>query len=223
MKLIRYIQYFFYVGIHWGWGIAFAIVRQEIAGEKKYGINSTGADELKKLKKEGVDISHATMYMPVSYTLLEQSLEQIDPVNRKHFLDIGCGKGRAMCVAAVAGFTRVSGVDFSAAFCREAIANLAIIKQRLPATQFLVAEQDAARYAIPGDTDCIFLFNPFDEMIMKKVVNNILKSLQTHPRIINVIYANPLYKSLFLEHDFKEVYYSKTMEQFEVAILNCRY
>jgi len=222
LKSFRYIQYFFYVGFNWGWRIAFAIIGQEIAGEKKYGINSTGADELKKLKKAGVDISHATMYMPVSYRLLEKTLEQINPLSKKHFLDIGCGKGRAMCVAAGNGFSKVSGIDFSASFCADAVANLSITQKKIPALDFTVIEQDAAAYKIPGDTDCIFLFNPFDELVMKKVVANIMTSLKANPRELNIIYANPLYKALFLENNFKEVYYSKTMQQFEVSILNCR-
>ena len=29
--------------------------------------HTTGADELKNLAKKGIDISHATIYMPVSY------------------------------------------------------------------------------------------------------------------------------------------------------------
>ena len=89
------------------------MIRHEIKGEKKYGINTTGADELKKLKKKGIDVSHATMYMPVSYQLLEETLLQIPGDNKKHFFDIGCGKGRAMCVAAHYGFAKISGIDFS--------------------------------------------------------------------------------------------------------------
>ena len=222
MKFFRYIQYFFYVGVNWGWHVAFTIIGQEISGEKKYGIDTSGADELKNLKKEGTDISHATMYMPVSYKLLEQTLERINPGTKKHFLDIGSGKGRAMCVAAHYGFNKVTGIDFSAAFCTTAIENLTITQQKIRAINFSIIQQDAATYSIPADADCIFMFNPFDEVIMKKVVSNIMTSLKDHPRTVNIIYANPLYKELFIKNNFKEVYYSKTMRQFEISILNCR-
>ena len=72
MNLLPYIKYFSYIAFNWNIKIAVHILRQEIRGEKKYGIHSTGADELKKLEKKGIDISHATIYMPVSYELLKK-------------------------------------------------------------------------------------------------------------------------------------------------------
>ena len=67
--------------------------------------------------------------------------------------------------------------------------------------------------------DCIFLFNPFDEIIMSAVVNNICTSLQNNPRKINIIYVNPLHKELFLKAGFTETWYSKKMEYIEAVIL----
>jgi SAM-dependent methyltransferase len=223
LKLIRYIQYFFYIGINWGWTIALVILRQEIKGEKKYGINTTGADELKTLRNTGIDTAHATIYMPVSYTLIEKTLAQIAPQDKKHFLDIGCGKGRALCVAAHFGFNKITGIDFSEKLCRAAIENTDITKQQIPAANFSIITLDAVNMQVPADADCIFLFNPFDEIVMKKVLNNILDSLKISPRQLNIIYANPLYKNLFTENNFKEVYYSKAQQYFEVSILNRRH
>lgn len=220
MKTLRYIQYFFYVGLNWGWTVAFTIIRQEVKGEKKYGIQTTGADELKKLERTGIDISHATIYMPVSYTLLERALEQIGPSSNKHFTDIGCGKGRALCVAAHYGFNRLTGIDLSPDFCREALANLLLTQQQLQHIHYEVNAGDAAAWPVPADADCIFLFNPFDEKLMEKVVRNIEVSLAANPRNLYVIYANPLYKKLFTDKKFKEIYYSKTRRLFEVSVLN---
>ncbi|MES2851042.1 MAG: class I SAM-dependent methyltransferase [Bacteroidota bacterium] len=220
MKFFQYIQYFFYVAANWSLSIAFVLIRHEIRGEKKYNINTTGADELQKLKRKGIDISHATMYMPVSYQLFEEALQQINSDNKKHFFDIGCGKGRAMCVAAHFGFYKISGVDFSKEFCDAAISNLLITKQQLPAINYSVIVADAAVTNIPGDVDCIFLFNPFDEEIMKKVLLHVKSSINSNPRKLNVIYANPLYKTLFLEEGFTETYYTKKLHYFEISILS---
>ncbi len=224
LKIFQYIRYFFFVGLNWGWRIAFIIIIQEIKGEKKYGINTTGADELKRLRKKGIDISHATMYMPVSYKLLEEALAQIPGETKKHFLDIGCGKGRALCVAAHYGFQKLTGIDFSKDFCDDALKNLAVVKENIPGIDLSVVQHNAATWPIPGDVDCIFLFNPFDEVVMKKVVENIKTGIGNKPGKVNVIYANPLYKNLFLQNNFKEIYYSKKLEQFEVSILatNCK-
>lgn len=225
MKFFSYIKYFFYLAYNWNIGIAWHIIRQEITGEKTYGINTTGANELNKLEKLGIDISHATIYMPVSYTLLEEIFKQLNaskPLNPKplnHFLDIGCGKGRALCVAAHKGFKKVTGLDFAKALCDTAKENLDFTKQKIPALEYKIINNDAFYFEIPDDVDCIFFFNPFDEIIMSGVVNNILKGLQNNPRKISIIYVNPLHKDLFLKAGYNETWYSKKMKYLEVSIL----
>ena len=219
MKSASYIKYFFYLAYNWNIRIAWYIIRQEMNGEKKYGIDTTGADELKKLENKGIDITHATIYMPVSYTLLEEILRQLPASARKHFLDIGSGKGRAMCIAAHHGFKKVTGIDFSKELCDAAKDNLAITKQKIPALHYEIINNDAFYFKIPSDVDCIFFFNPFDETIMSGVTNNISASLQQHPRKMYIIYVNPLHKELFIMAGFKETWYSKKMKYLEAVIL----
>lgn len=219
MKIFAYLQYFFYLGANWNFRIAFTIILQEIKGEKKYNINTTGADELKSLSKKGIDISHATMYMPISYLLMEKIFSQLPLKQALHFLDIGCGKGRAMCVAAHQGYTHITGIDFSKELCEDAIANLNTTKQKFPTLKYEVITKDAMNFDIPGDVDCIFLFNPFDVVIMAAVVFNIMESARQYPREIIIAYANPLYEELFLEEGFTEIFHTKEMKYLEAAIL----
>ncbi len=227
MKFFSYLRYFLYLAYNWNVGIAWHIIMQEIKGEKKYSINTTGADELNKLEKKGIDISHATIYMPVSYILLEEIFSQlnsnkpqtINPKQQAHFLDIGCGKGRALCVAAHQGFRTVTGIDFAKDLCVAANENLSITKQNIPALNYKVINNDAFYFEIPDDVDCIFFFNPFDEFIMSAVVNYICTSLQENPRKLNIIYVNPLHKEYFLKAGFIETWYIKKMKYLEVSIL----
>lgn len=196
------------------------MIRQEIKGEKKYGIRTTGADELIHLEKLGIDISHATLYMPVSYSLLEAIFEQLPPLPRTHFVDIGCGKGRALCVAAYHSFKKVTGIDFSKKLCEDATSNLALTHINLPSLQYKVINNDAFYFDIPDDADCIFLFNPFDEIIMSAVVKNIRKSLQRNNRTVKIIYVNPLHKTYFLNAGFAETWHSKKLKYIEAVILS---
>jgi len=224
MKIFRYIKYFFYISFNWNIRIAMRIIRTEIRGEKKYGINTTGADELNDLDEMGIDITHATIYMPVSYELLEEVFAQLNKLTNKpinHFLDVGSGKGRAMCVAAHNGFKRITGIDLSKKLCDAAKQNCNTTQEKIPEVEFDIINNDAFYYDIPEDVDCIFMFNPFDEIIMSGVANNIHESLREHPREMKIIYVNPLHKSLFTNTGFKEVYYSKKMKYLEVAILEC--
>lgn len=238
MKSFAYIKYFYFLLINWNVRIAWYMIKQEIKGEKKYGIDTTGADELIKLEKQGIDISHATVYMPVSYSLLEEILSHLELSHQRqnqqseiptasskhkhHFLDIGCGKGRALCVAAHRGFKKVTGLDFAKDLCETAKSNLATTQKKFPDLQYKVINNDAFYFEIPEDVDCIFLFNPFDEIIMSAVVNNIFTSIQTTPRKITIIYVNPLHKELFLKAGYTETWHSKKMKYIEAVILSSR-
>ena len=219
MKIFTYLHYFFYVGFNWNFRIALTIINQEIKGEKKYTIDTTGADELKDLSKNGIDISHATMYMPISYLLLEEIFRQLSSTSKKHFLDIGCGKGRALCVAAYYGYKHITGIDFSKQFCEDARNNLTLTQKKFSAINYSVTTADAMNYEIPATVDCIFLFNPFDVVIMSAVVYNIMESVRMFPREIIVAYANPLFEDLFLEEGFTEIFHTKEMKYLEAAIL----
>jgi SAM-dependent methyltransferase len=219
MKFFTYINYFYFLLDNWDLKIAWYMIRQEIRGEHKYGINTTGADELQKLDEMGIDTTHATIYMPVSFLLMEEILRQLPSTARNHFLDLGCGKGRALCMAAHHGFKRVTGLDFFKDLCEIAKANLALTKRKIPAFDSTVINNDAFYYEIPDDVDCIFLFNPFDEIVMSAVVNNIYESLQDNPRSIDIIYVNPLHKYQFLKAGYKATWYSKKMKYIEAVIL----
>lgn len=214
LKALKFIQYGWYIGIRWGFLFAIRLIREEIAGEKKYGICTTGADELQRLRRSGTDISHATIYMPVSYRILETALEQVTG-NRRHFVDIGCGKGRALCVAARHGFSKVTGIDFSPEFCAAAVRNL----QHSPCPCEVLLE-DAAGWPVPDDADCLFFFNPFDAEIMEKAIRRISESLRRNPRKLQVIYVNPLYRDLFTGSGFREQYHHKNGRHLEVSVFS---
>ena len=219
MKFFRYLYYFFYIAFNWNVRLAFFVLYYEIRGEKKYKINTTGFDELKKLQKKGIDISHATMYMPVSYYLLNKAFRHIAETPKNNFVDIGCGKGRALCVAAREGFNKVTGVELSPDLCNETKENLERTKSISNHLQYELHNMDAAIFDIPSDANCIFFFNPFDEVIMSEVVNNIKKSLKKAPRNITVIYANPLHKDLLIDTGFQEKYHTRELDYLEMSIL----
>ena len=223
MKLISYLHYFFYVARRWDPLLALFVIYYEIVGERKYNINTIGADELKSLEDKGIDISHATMYMPVNYYVLGHVMKEIVKYpHNKTFLDIGSGKGRPMIVAAEYGFEQITGIDFSKELCKDAEININLYSKKNPAASFTIINNEAYYYDIPADITTIFLFNPFDEFIMSGVVVNIIKSQRKNPRTIRVIYVNPQYKNLFLERGFIEIYHIKKLKYLEGSILELK-
>lgn len=219
MQFLKYLRYFFYLASNWNPRIATHIILHDVKGEKKYGIDTTGADDLQTLEKKGIDITHATIYMPASYDLLEDAFSQLPMRSFRHFIDIGCGKGRALCVAAHFSVSKLTGIDFSKEFCLAAKHNLEKTRQIIPALAYQVYNNDAFYFEIPDDVDCIFMFNPFDEVIMSGVVQNIAASMERAPRKLTVVYANPLEKQLLLNDGFKQVYHCQRLTYLEVVVL----
>ena len=219
MGFLDYTRYFFYLASNWNIRIATHIISNEIKGERKYDIRTTGADELGALEEKGIDTAHSTIYMPVSYDVIEAVFGHYNPAQSSHFIDIGCGKGRALCVAAHKGARKVSGIDFSKEFCDQSKLNLLKTQQKFPGLQFNIWNNDAFYFEIPADADCIFMFNPFDEVIMSGVIENIEMSLEQHPRPITIIYANPLQKHLFLEAGYRQIFHTQKMKYLEAVVL----
>jgi predicted RNA methylase len=223
VKLFKYIRYFLFLYSNWSLRISFFILRHEIRGEKKYDINTTGYDELEYARKKGFDISHSTFYMPVNYYMLEVMLQEAQMLpGNKSILDIGCGRGRVMAVAAYFDFKIIWGVDFDPVHCAKTRANLVKVRERFPAVTFEVIEQDAAMFPIPAEVSVIFLFNPFDQLVMRIVIRNILDSQARLPRTIWVIYVNPELKNLLEEVGFREIYRHRKLGQLQGCIFEKR-
>ena len=218
MQAFKFLRYFFYLAGNWNIRIARHIIKHEIRGEKMYGIQTTGADELHSLEDKGIDITHSTIYMPASYDLLEEVFTKQNIQSFHHFVDIGCGKGRSMCVAAAFGAKKVTGIDLSKEFCEAAKKNLESTKQKHPYLEYKIYNNDAFYFDIDDDVDCIFLFNPFDDTIMSGVLENIEVSLENNPRKITVIYVNPLQKHLFLEGGYHEIDHTQKLHYLEASV-----
>ena len=219
--MLYYFKYFYFISKNWNPWLAAFTVYHEIKGEKKYGIDTIKIDRLNKGEIESENLNHASIYQGSNYFLIEKAFEFLsnEKVNMG-LLDFGCGKGRVMVVAAHYGFKSITGIDFSRLLCLEAEANIEKISSIFPHTDFNVICADASNYKIESYQNCFFFFNPFDEVVLLKVVKNILFSLKNFPRKIFVVYINPLHKEIFLSAGFEEEYFFRKMEYLEFCILS---
>jgi SAM-dependent methyltransferase len=219
-QLLQYFRYFFYIAIHHNLVLAFRIIVDEIRGENKYRLNTTGVRVIKKEQMENPHAAHSNEYMPASYILMEKTFAAVNKhPHNKTFLDIGCGKGRTLFVAAAYGFDSISGIEFFVPYCDYAKAQIAAHQHEYPAASFSVTCADAATYIIPDAVQTIFFYNPFDDFIMKKVVALIVKSLERVYRPLFIIYLSPLYKQLFINEGFKEIYHTSRFGYLEGSVL----
>jgi len=220
MKFLQYLNYFFYIAINWNIRLAFFTVYHEIKGERKYGIQTSKLNDLKKLSLTGNNIRHSENYQGTNYFLLEKIFSWLQkiPIN-KNIIDYGCGKGRVLVVAAFYGFNKITGIDFAKELCEEAQKNITPLQQYFPEKSFAIIHVNAVDHQIEDDTNVFFFFNPFDEVVILAVVKNILLSLKRNPREIYVIYVNPVHEEIFLSAGFEQVYYYQKLQYIRASIL----
>lgn len=220
MKFFQYINYFFYIATNWGLRIGLFTIFSEVKGEKKYQINTTSFNNLSDFNIKGDQLKHGTEYMPVSYFTIEELLSRLPKeIKKEVFLDIGCGKGRALCVAAHFGFINLKGIDFAKEMIDAAETNLIKTKNLFPDLNYELSWSDVSSLVIEKNVSTIFLFNPFNQKVMEMVIEKMNESLKKHPRPIYVLYASPQNIELFYQQGFDVLFRVKKFNYLEGVIL----
>ena len=202
---MRYLMYFFYLEWYWGFRLAHFVIRYEISGEKKYGIRTIGHDNLWGAVS-AEDRMHISIYEPLNYYTSSRLFNYLQPADfSSAFLDVGSGKGRLMAMAASYGFTEIFGVDICKKLCDTVSYTCRSIKTRY--TDIFINNEctDARHYRVPDSVGIIFLFNPFDSVVMEEFIQRVFESLERKNRPLKILYANPQCKQQWLEAGFKEI------------------
>jgi hypothetical protein len=143
-------------------------------------------------------------YQPTEPALFHEMLEALHQqaldVREFTFIDLGSGKGRTLLLASDYPFRRILGVELLAALHQIAQENLqrySSESQKCFALESICA--DATAFAFPAEPTVLYLFNPFPESGLKRMLTNLEQSLRQNPRPVYVLYHNPL-----LEHVLRE-------------------
>ncbi len=220
MQFLNYLKYFFYIALNWNAKLALFTIYHEIRGEKKYGIRTSKVNDLTKLSIIGNNKKHAEIYQGANYFLLESVLSYLQNTGaNKNIIDYGCGKGRVLAVAAFYGFNKITGIEFAKELCNASRKNIAPLQLQFPKKVFNIIHINAIDYKIEEDVNVFFFFNPFNEIVMNKVITNILTSINQNKRMIHVTYINPRHKQLFIDAGFTEVFHIKKMNYVEASVL----
>jgi|KBSSwiS6_1023812.scaffolds.fasta_scaffold01060_2 SAM-dependent methyltransferase len=219
-KILLYINFFVYHALNWNPWLAFFILFNTIKGEKKYGINTFVPSELKKYTIATGDISKASPYEALNYYILQKLLANFRKLypEEKSIVDVGCGKGRVLAVAAYFGFTKITGVDFAKELCEKAEKNMRQIKPNFPDLQYKIIWDNILNYSLDVNDRVFFLFNPFEKEIMEPFLDKIEQSVKQSPRTIYFLYANPQQLNSLLDRNYEVIYRIKKIKFLEGII-----
>ena len=131
-------------------------------------------------------------YEPINYHSFDVAMHHIDIDPRKSvFLDYGCGKGRAVVLAATHPFRKVIGVEMSAELCAIAENNVQRARKKLKCKDIELVNADATSYELPPEVTVIFLWNSFTGHVLDAVLKQIGQSLVRSYRKLKLIYMLP--------------------------------
>lgn len=161
--------------------------------ERELGIDTFGSLCPTELSIEATSKFGGHLYQPSSSVIFEKAMNAL-PFNfsDKVFLDIGSGKGRALVLAAEAGFKKVIGIEYASELNDIAYTNIETVKDRFPNTEFDLQEGDALQFDIPSEVDVIYLFNPFDEEAVSGLMKKV-KPAFDRSKPIYLVYVNPVH------------------------------
>lgn len=189
MKILVYLYYFLRSIVLRGPLGAYQLMRDELKYEKVFGIKTAA------IKTSDSDKFHD--YQGAGYRVLRRLLKEVTPRTQNYeFVDIGCGKGRAIFVAENFGYNQLTGIELDEQLIDEAQANIKryILKRKNSVIEFIHA--NALDYNYKNKPTVYFLFNPFNEEVLTEVVNRIVLSTTSETWFV---YMNPIHKKVFFQ------------------------
>lgn len=151
------------------------------------GIYTKRTEPLWRLGLTSAERESAQEYQAIEPKMLTDMLMRLESDwSRSTFVDLGCGKGRALIVAAEAGFGRARGVELSKKLVKIARRNIA----RLRLDNIEVVHGDAGAASFEVDNTVLYMYNPFGDQVMREVRAKIDAS-PTPPS--HILYFNPFY------------------------------
>lgn len=131
-------------------------------------------------------------YQPTDPVIFCEMMEHVSgDLSSFNFIDLGCGKGRALLLARDYLFRRIVGVELLPELLASARRNV----ERLPAEEqprFQFHCADARSYKFPPEPTFLYLFDPFPALVLREVLTNLARSIHNIPRPVWVGYQNPV-------------------------------
>ena len=190
--------------------------------DKRYGVETSGLIEGASLKSGHTNDAFNTAYYAMAPSRFQHVIDywiadETHPALENYaFVDLGCGKGRAVLMASKLGFREVVGVELHASLARIAKSNVAAwTKAGRAVCPIRIVCQDATEFALPTGHCLLYLFNPFAAPVVLRIIERIEAEFADRPGMLDLIYFNPEAEQLLQNHPGFELLWTGTMPMSE--------
>ena len=172
--------------------------------DARFGTETGGLIPAADLRTGAAADRFVTAYYAVAPSILRRLLDLWQtvskppfPLERYTFLDLGCGKGRALILAAEHPFHQVLGIELNPNLAALARRNLENARQQSdPLAPIRIIEGDALASTLPDTPTVLFLFHPFEAPAMRRLLRLIEAQFATRPGQLDVLYVNAEHAAL---------------------------
>jgi predicted RNA methylase len=166
--------------------------------DKRYGVETGGLIQGSELRSGHRNDEFNTAYYGMAPSRFRWAMEfwiadQSHPsIENYSFVDLGCGKGRAVMMASQYTFRQAIGVELHASLAAIAEANLAHwTATGQAACPVQIRCQDASEFLFPEGPCLLYLFHPFGAPVLKRLIERIEADFADPARTLDLIYFNP--------------------------------
>lgn len=164
------------------------------------GIETMGNMEIPMETDADNNIYQATFYRDLVTLFDEVSMEPEDTL-----VDFGCGLGRVLFYCNQRHYCKTTGIEQDSSLYENLLTNAKSYQSKFLEQEermnFLNISADA--YSIGEEDNYFYFFNPFSAEIFQKVIDNIIESVKSNPRDINVIIYYPTFEYQKIIRDSK--------------------
>jgi len=166
--------------------------------DRKYGIDTSGFVPVQKIAPRRELISQISPYTGSQPSIIRSAIAALGDPHEYSFIDMGCGKGRALVVAAEFPFRDISGVELSRQLANTARRNLGIVKRRNPTIPpFTIIKDNATAIPLPEGKLVLFMYHAFGGNLVSRLIRNLEAKLSAESQHTFVICYNPVHGDLF--------------------------
>ena len=143
-------------------------------------------------------------YASPDYWYVRKLVRVLQPTSEDVVYDLGCGKGRILCIVARRPVQKCVGIELLEPLCEVARMNARRLRGRRARVD--IVRGDCATADL-SDGTIYCMFNPFGRRTMEDTLANIRTSLARNPRSISIVYYNAVYEDLLERCGWLERYH----------------
>lgn len=157
----------------------------------RYGVSTFKSISNAQLATQEPHFLESVGYQPTRALPFRKLMKALRLDKKICFVDFGCGKGRALMLAAEYGFNKVKGIEFAESLCQDAKENLETLKKIKSLNfDYEIIPSDVLKYALLEEDRILYLYDPFSEEILKKWIELIIPTLKRQGHLVTIIYHN---------------------------------